>query len=106
MDDCFIFWDNHYDTKSFIQILNSLDSNLKFNMESDANEIFFLDIKVLRRDDKITTNINYKHTDSHQYLQFKSCHPRHPKITFPTLKQYVFAPSMMILIYETKDSKI
>ena len=46
----------------------------------DGNsEIPFLDIKVLMKDEEITTDVCYKPTNTHQYLQFNNCHPRHTK---------------------------
>ena len=42
-----------------------------------------MDIKVIKRDQRIVTDIYYKITDTHQYLHFDSCHPRHTKRTIP-----------------------
>ena len=35
------------------------------------------------KDNMIQTDLYYKVTDSHQYLHFNSCHPRHTKISIP-----------------------
>ena len=83
LDDCFIVWDHKYDLNTFNQCLNSLNSNLKFKVETSTQEIRFLDIKVNLLNNCVTTDIYYKATDSHQYLQFNSCHPRHTKNNIP-----------------------
>ena len=52
-------------------------------MEHNKNVLPFLDIKVVRQGNSITTDIYYKPTDSKQYLNFKSNHPRHTKYNVP-----------------------
>ena len=52
-------------------------------MEKSESEIAFLDIKISIQNNKIQTDIYYKPTDTHQYLTFNSCHPRHTKISIP-----------------------
>ena len=83
LDDIFILWDNRYNLSEFNDILNKLHPNFKFKMESNTIEIPFLDIKVKLNNGCITTDIFYKPTDSHQYLNFKSSHPRHTKHNIP-----------------------
>ena len=36
-----------------------------------------------KQDTKLTTDIYYKSTDTHQYLHFNSCHPNHTKRAIP-----------------------
>ena len=57
--------------------------DIKFTVEKHKEEINFLDVKVIKRDQKIITDVHYKITDTHQYLHFDSCHPRHTKRTIP-----------------------
>lgn len=49
-------------------------------MDIQHHKIAFLDI-VVKRDINgyITTDINHKETDTKQYLDCRSCHPRHIK---------------------------
>ena len=84
LDDCFIIW-NEDDERlyTFYNILNKLDPNIKFTMEESTDKIPFLDVLVKKQDTKLTTDIYYKSTDTHQYLHFKSCHPNHTKRAIP-----------------------
>ena len=52
-------------------------------METDRNGLPFLDVHVIRKGDTIITDIYFKPTDTKQYLNFYSCHPRHTKINVP-----------------------
>ena len=67
----------------FISILNSLDENLKFTFESSEQSISFLNLFIYKDEGKIQTDVFYKDTDSHDYLPFNSCHPRHTKKNIP-----------------------
>lgn len=85
LDDCWIIWNARFgDLNEFHNILNQLDPNVKFTIESSAQEISFLDILLKRSEDnKIITDIFYKATDTKQYLEYGSCHPRQTKNTVP-----------------------
>jgi hypothetical protein len=52
-------------------------------MEKDEKELPFLDVLVYKEDKKLHTDIFYKSTDTHQYLNFNSCHPNHTKRNIP-----------------------
>ena len=52
-------------------------------MESNSNEMHFLDIKLLILDDKVITDIYYKPTDTQNYVPFKSSHPKHTLKNIP-----------------------
>ena len=84
LDDCFIIW--KFDVEKlnrFHDILNDLDINISFTMEISDKAIPFLDILVIKEEETIHTDIYYKTTDTHQYLNFSSCHPRHVKRAIP-----------------------
>ena len=84
LDDCFLIWNHNLNQlDQFYNLLNSLNPNIKFTMETSDAEIAFLDIKVIKTNDCISTDIFYKPTDTHQYLHFHSCHPRHTKRAIP-----------------------
>lgn len=84
LDDCFIIWNRDLtDLEKFQNILNQLDASLKFTMDHSTSCIPFLDVSVIKREDKIITDIFYKRTDTHQYLHFSSSHPRHTKRAIP-----------------------
>ncbi len=85
LDDCWCIWDTEFaDIQYLYNILNSLDTNIKYTMESNRDNQAFLDILVKRNpNNQIVTDIHYKTTDTKQYLHFKSSHPRHTKINVP-----------------------
>lgn len=84
LDDCFIYWTKSLDDlQNFHKILNSLHDSLQFTIEISEKELPYLDILVIKEGMKITTDLFYKKTDSHQYLIFDSCHPSHTKRNIP-----------------------
>ena len=84
LDDCFILWSKSTDDlEKFHEILNSLHPSIKFTIESSNLELPFLDILIKLSNNKIITDIYYKKTDTHQYLNFESCHPSHTKRNIP-----------------------
>ena len=53
-DDCLALWTGPFEKlELFLTFLNSIDSNLQFNKEVDRNELFFLDLKLTLKDNKI-----------------------------------------------------
>ncbi|XP_028395827.1 uncharacterized protein LOC114519844 [Dendronephthya gigantea] len=52
-------------------------------MEVHESQLPFLDILLCKDGRTIYTDIYYKGTDSHQYLDFNSCHPKHCKTNIP-----------------------
>ena len=84
LDDCFIIWPvSKWSLNEFTNQLNDLHPSLRFTQEIGKDQIAFLDILVKLKDHIISTDIYYKPTDTHQYLHFKSCHPRHIKQSLP-----------------------
>ena len=84
LDDGFIIWKKSFgEVGGFIEILNNLDKNIKFTYESSEQSVSFLNLSIYKQDGKIQTDIFYKDTDSHDYLPFNSCHPRHTKKNIP-----------------------
>ena len=69
---------------NFHQLLNSLHPKIKFTMEQSSDNLPFLDILLCKEEKKLYTDIYYKGTDMHQYLDlFRSCHPKHTKYNIP-----------------------
>ena len=84
LDDCFILWnENKEKLLEFKNILNNINPNLQFTMDSNQKELPFLDILIKKTNREIQTDIFYKTTDAKQYLLFESCHPRHVKTNIP-----------------------
>lgn len=63
--------------------MNELNPDIKFTADESLNRISFLDIVLTKQDEVIMTDVYYKPTDTHQYLHFNSCHPRHTKRAIP-----------------------
>ena len=63
-------------------MLNNLDDNIKFTMEKHTDKLPFLDV-MKNEDGTISTDIFYKTTNTHRYLDFRSCHKHHVKINVP-----------------------
>ena len=84
LDDCFIFWKRSKDDlEIFHNLLNNLHPDLKFTIESSEEKLPFLDILIKKENTKVHTDIYYKPTDTKQYLNYKSCHPKHTKNSIP-----------------------
>lgn len=84
LDDCFLFWDKtRQELDELHKLLNDLHPKLQFTMEAHETQLPFLDILLCKDGKTIYTDIYYKRTDSHQYLDFNSCHPKHCKTNIP-----------------------
>ena len=70
--------------EDFINHINPLHSTMKFTHEFSKSHISFLDVTVsLDNNNKISTDLFIKSTDTHQYLPHTSCHPSHIKKSIP-----------------------
>ena len=77
----------------FLHCLNSLHPNINFTLEPARRTVIngrraqcldFLDITIILYDDrKVETDIHYKSTNSHRYLNYNSFHPTHVKDNVP-----------------------
>ncbi len=101
LDDVFCIWDQELygDISILLDMLNNLDSNIKFTIEIGKDGLPFLDIMVKRDGTRITTDLFYKPTDSKLYLDFHSCHPRNTKINVP----YNLARRICTICLDTED---
>ena len=110
MDDGFIIWNTNLDIQIFLNILNQMHPSIKFTIESSEiiNEnqtINFLDVTViLSNDNKISTDIYYKPTNSHEYLNYSSHHPKHVKDNIP----YNLAKRIVVFVssYEQTQNRL
>ena len=93
IDDCFTPWPRSLDINTFKNALNELHPDIEFTMEKSASysdgdrtcqKLNFLDIIIILYDDgKIKTDIFYKDTNTHDYLDYHSSHPTHTKNNIP-----------------------
>ena len=84
LDDIFILLNpSHISVDNFVKLLNDLDERISFSGDSSQSCIPFLDVKIIKKDTKIETDLYRKATDSQMYLNYKSCHPRSTKNNIP-----------------------
>ena len=100
LDDIFIIWNTKIDTlENFHKIINNLDTDLNFTNDSSGFKVNFLDVQLVINENKcIITDVFYKKTDSMQYLNFNSSHPRHVKQNIP----YNLARRLCMIINNSK----
>ena len=121
LDDGFTLWSTTLDIDLFKDILNGLHPNIKYTFEQSENITYhdgsivkrlnFLDISILLHSNGIIeTDIYFKPTNTHDYLQFHSQHPEHIKKNIPynlAKKIIVFCTSPhteKLRLNELKDS--
>ena len=87
-----------------LSILNDLHEDINFTMEINNETLPFLDILICKDKCNITTDIYSKDTDTKQYLNFKSCHPKHTKTSIP----YNLARRICTIVSEkhTRDKRL
>jgi len=87
LDDCFLLYHPILGTLGDLdKLLNSLHPMLQFIRQDNTNNVVnFLDCSIYKNTDtgKFDIDIYSKPTDTHQYLNFKSCHPKHIKYNLP-----------------------
>ena len=93
IDDGFILWPKGLLIDALLTLLNSLNPSIQFTLErarrymkgnQHYQELAFLDILVMVINFmKLTTDIFYKETNSHFYLDYHSHHPQHMKDNIP-----------------------
>ena len=92
-------------------ILNKLHPSITFTMEAAENNVVhgkhiqklpFLDVSVIVKDHRqFSTDIYYKATNSHFYLDYNSHHPKHVKDNIP----YTLAKKIVIFVSDSKKRK-
>ena len=108
VDDGFIFWPVMLDINIFIRILNNLHPNIKYTVErgisnETSESINFLDIKVtLHALRNIETELYYKETNNHHYLEYNSFHAKHVKDNIP----YNFFKKIVVFTSDSAKEKI
>ncbi|XP_033111017.1 uncharacterized protein LOC117112070 [Anneissia japonica] len=76
IDDMFIIWPHgEFNLKTFMDHVNNFHPHIKFTSEYSHTSIPFLDVAVTINNNRISTSLHSKSTDSHAYLNFHSSHP-------------------------------
>ena len=84
LDDCFLPWQKtEAEVEELHKMLNSLHPKIQFTMEYDNKKLSFLDILLHKNAERLESDIHYKQTDTHRYLDYHSCHPGHTKSNIP-----------------------
>eukprot|EP00061_Rhincodon_typus_P006112 g26406.t1 len=65
---------SHKELEQLINFTNTLHPNLKFTWTISDTSLSFLDLSVSISGDCLKTNIYFKPTDSHSYLDYTSSH--------------------------------
>lgn len=69
--------------KEFLNCLNRCHPTIKFTANYSSQSVEFLDVRVIRHEGKLITDLYVKPTDTHQYLHASSCHVYHSKRSIP-----------------------
>ena len=84
IDDIFMIWtENLTELQNFVDHLNQCIPSINFETNISESEINFLDVKVRIKDNKITSSLYTKDTDTLSYLDYSSCHPVSCKKSIP-----------------------
>ena len=85
IDDIFIIWTHgHESLNTFVTHLNNCLPSIKFEADTSTSHIHFLDVTVsLDAHYNLQTDLYSKPTDSHNYLNYRSAHPRHCRDGIP-----------------------
>ncbi|OXA49426.1 hypothetical protein Fcan01_16041 [Folsomia candida] len=67
----------------FLNAMSQIHPALKFDTTVSTNSVPFLDVEVSFPVNHLRTTIYYKPTDSHSYLPYDSCHPKHMLDSIP-----------------------
>ena len=111
MDDGSTLLPHHIKCESFLKCLNNLHPNIEYTLEPATEAIIddlpvrilnFLDISIImHQDGRIETDIHYKPTNSHKYLDYNSFHPSHCKDNIP----YTLAKRIVVFVSDEKKMK-
>jgi hypothetical protein len=78
-----ILWSDNIDKLMiFHKLLNELNADIEFTMEVNDSKSLFLDVVIIKEDNRLSTDVYCKSTDTHRYLHFGSCHPHHTDIPY------------------------
>ena len=96
IDDIFLLFPYpERDLELFMEYMNSQDRHIKFTEHHSPVSVVFPDVNCIREGDKLITDLHSKDTDTHSYLDYTSCHPKHilqngPKGQFLRLRRNCF----------------
>ncbi len=84
IDDIFAIWTHGRDTlDTFTSHMNTQHRSLKFTKEFSTEQLSFLDVNVVLKEDKLHVELYTKPTDTHNYLHYDSAHAQNCKNAIP-----------------------
>ena len=89
VDDGFLFWPTHLSIDIFIELLGQSDPSIRYTVEKGIvtlrkQRINFLSVRVTLHDGRvIETELFYKPTNNHHYLEYESFHAKHVRDNIP-----------------------
>ena len=76
VDDIFVTFNSYEQLKKFVEYMSTKHPNIKFTFEHEHNNSFsFLDVKICRENNKLTTSVYRKSTSSGGFTNFESFLP-------------------------------
>ena len=83
-NDIFFVWLHGKESLfAFFEYVNAYHESIKYTWEWSENKVSYLNVLVKVEGKKIATYVFCKPTDTRQYLDNRSCHPRHVKHGIP-----------------------
>ena len=85
LDDIFFIWlHGEQRLREFLNCINSYHNTIKYTWDWSMSQVSFLDVTISKDvGGSVFTDVYSKPTDTHQYLESSSCHPRHVKQAIP-----------------------
>ena len=84
IDDCIIIWDPTFGDYNILHnLLNNLHASITYTMSTSTTSTPFLDILLVKENNRLETEIYTKPTDNDSILHFSSCHNRQIKRSIP-----------------------
>ena len=85
VDDIFFIWLHGIERlQEFLKFIDSFHETISYTWDYSESQVSFLDVTICREvGGGISTDVFSKSTDTHQYLDYRSCHPKHVKQAIP-----------------------
>ena len=107
VDDGFLFWPTHLSIDIFIELLGQSDPSIRYTVEKGIvtlrkQRITFLSVRVTLHDGRvIETELFYKPTNNHHYLEYDSFHAKHVRDNIP----YNFFKKIIVFTSDCQKEK-
>ena len=109
MHDGFVLWLKNANIDLFRELLYEVHHSLKFTVEKGKSSfdafVQVLDIQdvsiILHENDRLETDMFYRETNSHSYLDYLSHHSEHTKQNLP-----IIWPNALLCLYRTRQRSV